>query len=126
MISVLLMIFTGICNACMDVLRVRWKTSIFRFWKNQNWINPALSWHNKWKNGDQTQREKFFGSSTFFVWLTDFWHFCKFLMLIFITSAIIFYNPMFKWWIDFIILYCAFTITFEIFFSKILISSKNI
>ena len=48
-ISILLMIVAGMLNATMDVLKVRYKTSIFRFWKNQQWINPSLSWHNKWK-----------------------------------------------------------------------------
>ena len=32
------------------------------------------SWQNKWKNGDKSQGEKFFGSSRWFVAQTDAWH----------------------------------------------------
>jgi hypothetical protein len=34
------------------------------------------------------QGEKFIGSSTFLVFLTDGWHLCKFLMLIFLTIGL--------------------------------------
>lgn len=33
-----------------------------------------IAWKNKWKNGDETQGEKFFGSSKWFVLFTDGWH----------------------------------------------------
>lgn len=119
------MIIAGLFNACMDVLRYRWNNSIFKNWKGQNWINPSISWHNKWKID-----ERLFGKqikivdkimSTTLVWITDMWHFSKMLMLICISFAIVFYNPIFKWWIDVILMYFGFTITFEIFFSKILV-----
>lgn len=45
--------------------------------KKQNWWNPNISWKNKYKNNDPTQGPKFFGSTTFLVWLTDAWHFSK-------------------------------------------------
>jgi len=122
-ITVILMIFAGIFNACMDVLKTRYVISIFRFWKNSQWINPAFSWKNKWKNGDIIQGEKFFGSTTFLVWLTDFWHLCKILMLLTISFAIVLYNPIIVWYIDFLILYMCFTIPFEIFYSIVLIKT---
>lgn len=115
------MIFTGFFNACMDVSRYRWDTSIFRFFKNKQWFNPSLSQKNKWKNGDIKQGEKFFGTSTFLVWLTDFWHFSKMLMILFICLTIVFYIPIFNWYIDLIIFYLLFTVTFELCFSKFLI-----
>ena len=42
-------------------------------------LNPLFwdkhkSWRNKWKNGVAANGEKFFGSSTFLVWITDAWH----------------------------------------------------
>ena len=123
MITVILIFIAGILNACMDVLRYRWTTSIFRFWKNQHWINPALSWSNKWKLDTKIGD---FIMSTFLVFLTDFWHFCKFLMLLAVFCSIVFYIPLINWWADILILYCTFTITFEVFFSKILIRKKNI
>lgn len=122
-LPIILMVFAGICNSVMDVLKTRFQKSIFRSWKNQNWIDPAISWPNKWKNGDYTQGERFLGSSTVFVWLTDLWHLAKMLMLVAITFAIVFYNPIVAWWIDWFILYCSFTIPFELFYSKVLIKS---
>jgi hypothetical protein len=116
--SILLIIIAGIFNACMDVLRYRYKVSIFRFWKYQNWINPTLSVNNKWKSttwlGDKIM-------STVLVWITDMWHFVKMLMLTFIFLAMVLYKPMWNWWGDVIIFYFSFTITFEIFFSTFFI-----
>ena len=118
MISVILLILAGIFNSCMDTLKTHYSVSIFSKWKNQDWVNPSLSWVNKWK-----PKTKFgdFIMSTVLVWMTDFWHLCKFLMLWSIMFAIVFYVPLINWWADILIFYCAFTIIFEIFYSKILI-----
>lgn len=127
MISIILLILAGIFNACMDVLKTRFNKSIFKNWKHQKWIDPSISyvfWTNKWKDGDPSAGEKFPGSSTFLVWITDFWHLCKMLMLLCIMFAIVFYNPLVTWWADILILYCSFTIPFELFFSKILIKKS--
>lgn len=120
-ISIILMVLAGIFNAAMDVLKVRFKNSIFSGWKYQNWINPSLSWHNKWRPKSK------FGDlimSTVLVWLTDMWHLMKMLMLACISLAIVFYSPIYKWWTDIFIIYCAFTMTFELFFSKIFIKTE--
>lgn len=126
MISIILVVLAGIFNACMDVLYYRWKICIFNKC-NENWFNPNKSYINKWKNVNGIRKERFLGSSTVFVFLTDFWHLLKFLMILAFAFAIIFYHPITQyWWLDLIILYCSFTIPFEIFFSKILVSKKNI
>jgi hypothetical protein len=121
-ISIIFIILAGICNACMDVVSFRWFTCVFCNGKpaNERWFNPSLSWKNKWKPLSTTE-ERFFGSSTIFVFLTDFWHLCKFLMLLFITGAIVFYHPIINWWGDLLLIYSIFTVIFELFFSKILI-----
>lgn len=41
---------------------------------NDKFWNPAISWQNKWKNGDPAQGEKFFGSTSFLVATTDGTH----------------------------------------------------
>jgi hypothetical protein len=41
---------------------------------NPNWANPKISWTNKYKNNDPTQGEKFPGSTTIFVGLSDKYH----------------------------------------------------
>ena len=113
------MIFAGMFNAAMDVLKVRFNKSIFKDWKGQQWINPSLSWTNKWKPVTK------FGDlimSTVLVWVTDMWHFIKMLMLACISLAIVFYQPLFGIW-DAFIMYFAFTATFELFFSKIFVKS---
>jgi len=113
----------GICNSIMDVLKTRFNKSIFLGKKPSSWIDPAMSWPNKWKNGSKSQGERFPGSSTVFVFVTDLWHLAKMLMLVAVMFAIVLYNPIVVWWIDWFILYCSFTIPFEIFYSKVLIKS---
>lgn len=128
MISFILLIIAGFFNSIMDALRYRYNTSIFNNFKNPkilNWVNPSQANDNKWKNGDIKQGEKFFGSSTFLVWLTDLWHFSKMMMLILIMLAVVFYNP----WtpillLDAIIYLLTFTITFELSFKYFLIDGK--
>ena len=120
MITILLLVIAGICNSIMDVLENKFNTSIFSNYKNQNWINPVLSWKNKWKNGDPDKGEKFLFSSTALVCLTDLWHLSKFIMLMCLSLSIIFYQELFGIY-DFIIFYCVFTIVYQIFLSFILI-----
>ena len=59
----------------------------FRYWGNW-WTKD--SWMNKWKNGNPKEGERFPGSSTVFVWVTDAWHFANTLqmtMYLFAVSA---------------------------------------
>ena len=44
-----------------------------KFYKKTFWLKN-FSWQSKWKNGDKAQGEKFWGSSRWFVALTDAWH----------------------------------------------------
>jgi len=118
-ITLILIILAGMFNAAMDVLRYRYKTSIFKDWKYQNWVNPALSQMNKWK---PTTKFGDLMMSTVLVWVTDMWHFVKMLMWTSIMFGIIFYNPITSFWLlDVFILYFSLTGTFELFFSVIFI-----
>jgi hypothetical protein len=121
MISIILVFLAGILNASMDVVSSRWDKSIFKkkFIKYEKFFNPKISWLNKYKNGVPALGEKFPLSSTSLVFLTDWWHLAKFLMIICLTTAIVFYTPIFGI-IDLIIFYLTFSVTFEIFYSKIL------
>jgi hypothetical protein len=118
MITLILFILAGIMNACMDVLDYRWDTSIFRFWPWQKWVNPSLSWGNKWRFDSKILDFLF---STALVWLTDFWHCCKMLMYVSMILGAVFYHPLINWWLDSLILLSSLTIIFEIFFRWILI-----
>lgn len=81
-------------NAIMDILKDKFYSSIFiNFEKtayvNGSWWNPYFSWRNKYKNGRPVNGPRFFGSTTFLVWITDAWHMAQMGMLSFIAGTII-------------------------------------
>lgn len=133
MISLILIFFAAIFNAIMDNIKTSWTNSIFSNINNKKWVafaNPIVAYKNKWKNRDIKQGEKFFGSSTFLVWSQDFWHFAKMLMLFCFAFSICLYIPLttcfissinafFSHFLDGIIYLLVYTITFEIFYSKV-------
>jgi hypothetical protein len=59
--------------------------------------DPALSWRNKYKNGDPAQGEAFPGSSTIFVAATDGYHATVAARNIMITTSIVLSSRTFKW-----------------------------
>jgi hypothetical protein len=124
MVSLILVILAAIINAAMDTINARYHTSVFyneKWPKFNQFTNPATSWQNKWKNGDRKQGEKFFGSSTFLVWTTDFWHLAKTIMLLCFALAIVCYIPILHPLLDWIIYWIGFGTIFELFWSKIFI-----
>ena len=130
MLSVLFLVLAGMCNAVMDKIVFHWDDSVFKGSKLDWWANPEVSYRNKWKNNSNSSGgEKFPGSSTVFVWVTDLWHFAQSFMISFFVLAALFYgdgiinyfdNNWFNIFIDFIILKSAFSLTFELFWSVIL------
>lgn len=122
MISLFLVVLAAIFNAAMDVINARYYDSVFfnEKWTRLNqFTNPYTSAKNKWKNGDKAQGEKFFGSSTFLVWTTDFWHCAKTIMLACFAIAIVMYNPILHPVIDALGYWLIFGAVFELFWSKI-------
>lgn len=73
---------------------------------------------------DPTQGEKFFGSSTFLVWTTDFWHCAKTIMLACFAVAIVVYNPVIHPIVDALGYWLTFGAVFELFWSKIFLKKK--
>jgi len=73
-VAFLFFILSASFEAVMDHLQ-------FRYTKTNYFWNPKLSWMNKWKytsiDRTITRTEKFFLSSTVFVFLTDGWHLMK-------------------------------------------------
>ena len=123
MISLLFVLLAGICNAVMDVLSFRYYTSVFYKYKdrfNIDYWNPNLSWANKWKDYNPDKGERFLGSSTIFVALTDGWHLFKSLMLTFLSIAIALHTNIYHPIVDFLLVRIAFGIGFNLFFKKIL------
>ncbi len=118
MITIVFLIVAAIFKSIFDTLQFHYENSVFSK-TSQKWWNPAISWKNKWKNDDPNQGERFFGSSTFLVCITDAWHFFQHLMIFCIVLSIVTYVQIYNIWIDFFICYAIFTGVFELFFSKI-------
>jgi hypothetical protein len=119
-IGIILVSIAGASKAIMDNLQFHFNRSIFKFNPvkyNPNFWDPTLSWVNKYKEGSMTE-PKFFGSKTFFVFLTDAWHLFQM-----ITA---FYSGSFLFMIiKVIILRSFFGLTFNLFFNRFL-NIKNI
>jgi hypothetical protein len=80
--SAVMLMLAAAADAAMDKLSFRYGESTFARQPAayQRWLNPAISWPNKWKNGDRKQGEAFPLSSTALVWTTDAWHLFKSIM----------------------------------------------
>lgn len=89
-LALLLFVLSHIPEGIMDTLQFRADDSIFKNWNQQFW-NPKFSWMNKWKDGCPKFGPRFFGSTTFLVFLTDGWHLMKWIRNRFIDSAILFF-----------------------------------
>ena len=89
--------------------------------KKYDWWYMTRSAGFKWKNGkDKTDGEKFWGSSTVFVSLVDFWHLAQFFFLNLMIAAIVCYEPIVNCWVDFIILAVVLKGTFQVNYKYIL------
>jgi hypothetical protein len=77
LIGLICVAISGAAEALMDTLQFHYDRSFFTKLKNQNFWRPDLSWKNKWKGEDPQLGERFLGSSTLFVGLTDGWHLFK-------------------------------------------------
>lgn len=139
----------GICNAIMDVLQFRYEKSIFKRWPS--W-DPKVSWENKWKMkrildsayfspeiatkkpwyylGAYKPKyvERFPFSSTALVFLTDPWHFFKWMMnTCFETGlwiGVLGYKNWMYWWlvvIGVVLLKVVRGISFTLFFDHFLL-----
>jgi hypothetical protein len=86
-VTLLLVAVSGLAKAVQDTLTFHFSSSVF---KNLPAWNPILSWKNKWKNGDPLQGERFWGSSTVFVFVTDAWHLAQFFRINLLFASMIF------------------------------------
>lgn len=115
-ISILLFI-SATAKAVMDKISFHYSLSIFpKLTKAENFWNPQFSYRNKWKNGDIKQGEKFLGSSTIFVFLSDAWHLFGLIrdFSVIICFTIITLNPYY------LLIYPLYRLVFHIFFTFIL------
>lgn len=121
MISLLFIILSAIMWAILQTLMWHPDTNILSK-KYSNFWNPNYSYKNKYARYTGTDipnlimmKPRFFGSTTFLVWLTDGWHLVDKFFITFIMLAIVNYSHMTMYAIaDFIIYYLVFTGVFEL------------
>ena len=129
-------------NGFMDKIDHNWSSSIFKnIDKNSRlykWMNPRVSWYNKWKLKDgklipldeapfyylwlynPKYKERFIYSSTFLVFLTDAWHLAKHFMILSIILSILFYAPIFGFLGDLVLYFIVLEIGFNLFYHYVL------
>ena len=116
-LSVVFAILSGISKAVMDLSEESKIKGNPLFWHKNK------SWQNKWKNGDKTQGEKFWLSSTFFVAQTDAWHlfgtimFYSYWISFTISGFIIGYNFTNKYYLFLLLIPYLSRATFHIFYT---------
>ena len=115
-LTIIFLVIAAICKAVKDAVEFHYDYSIFSKFNAKYW-NPSISWKNKYKGDLKTP--KFWGSTTVFVMFTDAWHLFDFLQLVSFLLAIIFYNKMIYFVVDFVIFYILFCGVFELFYSLI-------
>ena len=104
MTVIILLIFAGIFNALMDT------SSEDRL--HSKWWNKTTGANNKWKLGDKANGERFLGSSTVFVFLTDGWHLFQFLFHTSWQLAIAIHLDY--WFLMFLLIKTSFSLIFYI------------
>lgn len=125
-ISILLVAIAGICDAVKDTLNYHFEQSIFSKLNGDFW-DARTSWANKYKDV-VSLRPKFLGSTTIFSWVTDGWHLFQMLCFSSFVAAIVIYEPIVTFnssfvtmLVNFLILKAVFSLSFELFYSKIFI-----
>jgi hypothetical protein len=116
-LAFVLIVLSGASEGIMDVLDHAFHRSIFKK-LNPQWWNPEVSWENKWK-GKNLTKERFLGSATIFVFVTDAWHLFKALRstLLWATVGCMMYGNMSLWYIPLIVLSnrAAFEISYRLY-----------
>ena len=111
----------GACKGISDLLQFHFKESFFNDLDSDFW-NPELSWYNKWAVNKwglaDTSKERFWGSSRWFVFITDGWHTMQFFMIKFIFLSVLtvwWLNPEFNWYdlTGICSFYAGFWVTYE-------------
>ena len=83
-----LVVLAAIAKAIMDLSSegaLPWNAAVW---------DKGKSWRRKWKNGDPELGERFPGSSTVFVFVTDGWHFSQFVFLNSLFGAFACFAPI--------------------------------
>jgi hypothetical protein len=130
MISLILVCLAGVAKAFMDISahgKPFWFMSLdnnksnYHHYPKYDWWYMDLSWRYKYKNNDPSQGPRFLFSTTALSFLCDGWHLFQFFFLNLMIAAIVCYKPIVNGLVDFLILSATLKITFELFYSRILV-----
>lgn len=112
----MLVALAGVFESICDTLVFRYSNSMFKFLKNQNYWNPQQSWVNKYKPDLKTPKFPF--STTILVFLTDGWHFMKFIRnkFLFLGFSLLVTNGINNIWVNAVIGLIIYQAWFEIGF----------
>lgn len=114
MITIVLIIIASFFAASMTSVRVHYRKSLFSKWfpTRRNFFDESVSWKNKFKRGDRNKGAKFWFSTTFLSFLTDFYNLSKLLMILCLITSMSFYSPLYGMW-DILINYAIFALSYE-------------
>jgi hypothetical protein len=131
LIILLLCMLSGAFDGLAETLKWHYSQFNERFANaNPAFWNPAISWTNKYKNGDYHQGEKFWQSSRAFVFTTDGYHLSRMFRNVFIISAIAFHisQPILFWQssILFASAYFTYTIGFSVVYDLLFKRSTSL
>jgi len=116
-------IFTaGALDGGVEVLRFHYDKVDSKLNLNDQFWNPNISHTNKYKNGDPSQGEAYFGSTTFLIASTDGYHLLRFFQhQAIIAGAVFSFRKGQKWWmytVDIVVctvIYCiGFNLSYEL------------
>jgi hypothetical protein len=120
-LTAILLIIGFTSYSIMAVLQFHYESSIFTRLSPQFW-DPKKSWVNKWSRfKTHTFRERFPGSSTIFVFLTDAYHLFQFITLNSLILALSINIEPYHWIINFIVIRIIYAIVFNGLYNKILV-----
>lgn len=84
-----LVFLAGAADGLNNVLSFKWNSFKKAFpTANTHYWWPSSSYANKWKGGKRENGERFFGSSTVFVAVSDGWHLTRFTEHLFLAGAL--------------------------------------
>jgi len=129
MISLLLFLIAAILNAVMDTLAHHHSSSIFKT-NNTYSFWGANMWTRKYKDNNPGAGPRFWGSTRWFVFVTDGWHLVQWLMISCIVASIItFPEHIITGWDAALAVFLVFRVgwglVFELFYGKLLLRKKK-
>jgi hypothetical protein len=117
-LTILLLIISACAFSVMYTLLFHFKVSIFKNLDEKYW-NPVVSNNNKYK--PETREPKFFGSTTFLVWTTDWFHRVQLVATNSFILSIAINIESYPWYFNFIELRLMYGIVWWILFEHVLI-----